>query len=306
MPYSTPSSAPRTLESVENGEIKLSDLEKKRLYLCIKLLDEFRIKDYDTNKEVGESFYWRFNAMNREAKLVAINHLLDIIDQKEMYKTLYRHILEAQILLTGRSLPSSFISYPFEMQTRYCIRYKRLNTLRFIMTDLKGIETPNILRVAMETGDEELFYDYLALIGESPKTEILQYIPNMDMSEDTMLTIAKELISRNIGTRWLHRALYAALENKKYKLFSYFLLQPKTDVCKWDCFGFREAIYLGEYAVARAYLAHPSMDRPRAKQLLHDFEKERLPMTDSQKTMGKKLLREYIDRKLEVFDLDMI
>ena len=297
MRHTNTSTTPRTFDAIEDGRLYIPKTQRNRLFLLRELLGS----ENPLSEQKISKLYTIISGLNVEANAVIVNFIIDQIDSDSaFFKDLYCSFLKIQKEINPEVFRLLF-KYSFESQIRFCIREKKFNAMRFILNHLSDYEKPNLLSISLECGDMDLFNQALSIMNPKPTTEVLQYLPYMNIEEDAVVDIASDLISRNIGVAYAMRAASNAMEQKKYKLFSLFMGLPTMDVNRWSCFLFREAIYNKEFPCAKACILHPSMSRENAEQLLKEYINHEINC-DSHNSKAISILRDFLDTKLSYPD----
>lgn len=261
-----PPSTPRTFQAIKDGRLHIARPYLKKLFRVSIQLDQ------NECMENIREIYDTIDEFNTEASMVIVNYLIEQMEYGcEHYKEIYNAFLAIQREKNpdvGRLL----FSYTFESQIRFCIREKMFFSMKTILSMLRESEKPNLMSIAIDAGDLDIFNQALILTSPNEATDILQYLPYMNKMEPDIVDLAKQLIEKNIGTRHAMRAASNSLSQKKYKLFELFMNLSTMNVTKWDCFLFREAVYNGEYPAATLCLLHPSMEKKIAESMLSEYK----------------------------------
>lgn len=287
------SGTPRTFQAIIDKKLYITDIQLDKMYSIRRLIEQ---PDALETQNI-ENIFEKISCLGNEATAVIIN---DIIDNMEIGIVHFINIYKLFLKIQRRKYPESWrilFSYPYDAQIRYCIRKKKFNAMREILSMLKDAEIPNLFMISLEIGDMDLFQKSLFYMKPDSMTDILPYLPNMNQDEDKIFNIAQDLINKNIGIFHSMRAASNALEQKKYKLFSLFMKLPTMDVTKWDNFLFREAIYYHEIPCATLCLLHPTMVPEIAEELLTKYKNYKI-CTDRNNSDAIRLLKSYLKSEL--------
>lgn len=293
MRHTNISTTPRTFDAIEDGKLHISKTQLNKLFSIRELL----IGESHLSFQKLNQLYDTIKNFNVEATTVIINFIIDRMETGSVY---FKHLYASLLDLQRENNPEVYrllFKYSFESQIRFCIREKKFNAMRMILDQLGDYEKPNLLTISLESGDMDLFNQALSVMKPKPTTEILHFLPYMNIEEDDAVEIASELIEKNIGTSYAMRAASNAMEQKKYKLFSLFMKLPTMDVNHWNCFLFREAIYIGEYSCAKVCLLHSSMTDELAEDLLQGYINHQIA-SDNHNSTAISMIKNYLDRKL--------
>lgn len=273
-----PASIPNTFKNLElGGDFSISPKQLQSLYDRKILFDNL---GENITPSTIDMIYRKISKLRLSAAKIIVNYLFEKIENMDSidnpYAHLYRGIYaKTQELYGSNGKNRSLFRYTFTEQCNFCIRMQYFKCVKVMLSTLIPTDQPDLLWIAIGTGDKTLFYEALNCIRLNENTEVLFYLPHMKTSAEEKYFITKDLLIKNIGVNKLHRAISAAIDAKAKDLFDLFLHHPKCDVKKWSCYVFRQAIYAQKdlyYATQIAF--HPSFDIQSLINLQKEYEKD--------------------------------